>query len=38
MNRDFSHITEMHPGAKRLCKAIALREESSRASEPKEIC
>jgi hypothetical protein len=36
MNRDFSYTTEMHPGAQRLCKAIALREESSRASDAKE--
>jgi hypothetical protein len=38
MQRHFDDMTEMYSGAKRPCNAIALREDCTRASEPKEVC
>ena len=38
MQRHFDDVTEIHLGAKRPCNTIALSEDRSRASEPKEVC
>jgi hypothetical protein len=38
MQRHFDDMTETHSGAKRPCDAIALCEDCTRASEPKEVC